>query len=244
MSTSIFFRQSAVLAAVAIGALLPSSPQRANAQAVAPPVVEHSERAASTFDVMNQGVTPLTVVIEPFAFWVDTLGEVHYAPFDSAGVSLKLSATSLRLPPRATYTVAYEASARRLPAWFVVTSSFAGPRTVGMNVRLQLPHVVYLNQKESLAREDIVVRAFVYDSVRRKVRFKIENLSERLGRCRDGSVRGTGSDMQSVPSFPLFPHFVRWVELAWPAAGPPERLELKFEKFTLHLTRQQVVAKG
>lgn len=216
----------------------------ARAQLVAPPVVEHSQRAVSAFEVGNQGVTPLRVVLEPFSFWVDTLGEVHYAPFDSAGVSLKLSTMSLRLPPRASYSVSYEATARQLPAWFVVTSSFAGPRTPGLNVHLQLPHVVYLNQKEPLAREDIVVRAFVFDSARKRVRFKIENVGARLGRCNDGRVRSAGSDEVGVPSFPLFPHFFRWVELSWSAPRPPDRLELKFEKFTLQLTRQQFVAKG
>lgn len=238
--------RTAIAAAVAVSVLthVGALTRLAGAQLVAPPVVEHNQRAAATFEVGNQGVTPLSVVLEPFSFWVDTLGQVHYAPFDSAGISLRLSTMSLRLPPRATYTVSYEASARRLPAWFVVTSSFAGPRTTGLNVRLQLPHVVYLNQKEPLAREDIVVRAFVFDSVKRTVRFKIENVGVRLGRCNDGTVRSAGSDVSGVPSFPLFPHFVRWVELPWTAPRPPERLELKFERFTLQLTRQQFVAKG
>lgn len=217
---------------------------RTGAQLVSPPVVEYVARANSRFDVTNQGLTPMSVVIEPFAFWVDTLGEVHYASFDSAGVKLKLSAMSLRLPPRATYSVGYEASATKLPAWFVVTASFAGPRTQGLNVRLQLPHVVYLNQKESLHRDDIAVRAFVYDAAAKKVRFKIENISERLGRCNDGSVRSAGSDTKIVPSFPLFPHFFRWVELPWSASQPPERLELKFEGFTVQLTRRQLASKG
>ena len=239
------YRAHAALLVFALAHLLcVTGASKSHAQVVAPPVIEHLERAAATFDVMNQGITPLTVVIEPFSFWVDTLGEVHYAPFDSSAVSLKLATMSLRLPPRATYSIAYEATARRLPAWFVVTSTFAGPRSTGLNVRLQLPHVVYLNQKEPLAREDISVRAFVYDSVHKKVRFKIENTGGRLGRCNDGSVRSGAGDAQPVPTFPLFPHFFRWIELPWTAPRPPAQLELKFEKFTLQLTRQQFVAKG
>ena len=244
MDTSTFSPHRLCHLAVVVLACVCLPPQTASAQLVAPPVVEHSQRAASAFEVGNQGVTPLSVIIEPFSFWVDTLGEVHYAPFDSAGVSLKLSTMSLRLPPRASYSVSYEASARRLPAWFVVASSFAGPRTTGLNVRLQLPHVVYLNQKEPLGKEDIIVRAFVFDSANKRIRFKIENVGTRLGRCNDGTVRSAGSDVIGVPSFPLFPHFFRWVELPWNAQRPPERLELKFEKFTLQLTRQQFVAKG
>ena len=214
------------------------------AQLVSPPVVEYTARAQTTFGITNQGLAPMAVILEPFAFWVDTLGEVHYAPFDTTVVKLKLSTMSVRLPPRATYNVGYEASAMKLPAWFVITASFAGPRHQGLNVRLQLPHVVYLNQKEPLLREDIAVRAFVYDNVARVVRFKIENVGNRLGRCNDGAVRSAGSDTQVVPSFPLFPHFVRWVELPWKASQPPERLELKFESFTLQVMRRQLASKG
>ena len=57
----------------------------------------------------------------------------------------------------------------------------------------------------------------------------------RLYQCGDGLWLFLGT---------LFPHFFRWVELSWTAPRPPERLELKFEKFTLQLTRQQFVAKG
>jgi hypothetical protein len=218
---------------------------RVDAQAVAPPVVEHVERAASAFEVANQGLTPVTVVMEPYAFWVDTLGEVHYAPFDTASINLRLATMSIRLPPRATYSVAYEANSKKgLPAWFVIASNFAGPRMQGMNVRLQLPHVVYLNQKEALPREDVVVRGFVYDSVQKKVRFKIENTGARLGRCNDGSIRSAGGENVIVPSFPMFPHFFRWVELPWTGSRPPERLELKFEKFTLQATRREFAAAG
>lgn len=227
----------------AAAVLAVSARGRLAAQVVAPPVVEYTERAVASFDIGNRGITPQWVVLEPFSFWVDTLGEVHYAPFDSTRVRLTLSTMSVRLPPRATYSVQYEARAAHLPAWFVVTASFSGPRTQGLNVRLQLPHVVYLNQKEPLAERDIVVRAFLYDAAARKVRFKIENLSDRLGRCADGRVRSARSDAQPVPSFPMFPHFVRWVELPWTAAAPPEQLELKFDQFTLHTTRRQVAGR-
>jgi hypothetical protein len=228
-----------------IATILALAATSARAQVVAPPVVEHAQRAASSFEVSNQGLTPLAVVLEPFSFWVDTLGEVHYAPFDSAGVQLKLSTMSLRLPPRATYAVQYEARSEKLPAWFVVTSTFAGPRTQGINVRLQLPHVVYLNQKEPLKQNEVVVHAFVYDAVAKKVRFRIENVGAKLGRCNEGTVRAAnGGDSQDVPSFPLFPHFVRWVELPWPSGRPPELLELKFEHFKVHVLRRTFVAKG
>lgn len=223
--------------------LLATATHTVAAQVIAPPVVEYVQSAASTFDVSNSGLRPLSVVIEPFSFWVDTLGEVHYTPFDTSRVKLQLSTMSLRLPPRATYSVRYEARADHLPAWFVITASFTGPRTSGINVRLQLPHVVYLNQKEPLRERDVVIRAFTYDPATRTARFKIENVSDRLGRCYDGTLRSARGDAKPIPSFPLFPHFVRWVELPWTAAAAPEQLELKFQEFSLRATRQQVAGR-
>lgn len=223
---------SVVAAALALAAT------RVSAQVIAPPVVQYDERAtgaAAAFDVSNSGLHPVAVVLEPYSFWVDTLGEVHYTPFDTARVKLSLSTMSLRLPPRATYSVRYEARAAQLPAWFVITATFAGPTRPGLNVRLQLPHVVYLDQPEPLAEHDVAVQAFQYDAGGRSVRFKIANTSARLGRCTRGRVRADGSS-QPVPDFPLFPHFVRWVSLPWSAPRPPEQLELECGDFTVRAT--------
>lgn len=240
MPGNLFTRNRSTVCAVV---LLATAAHDVAAQVIAPPVVEYEQRAASTFDISNSGLRPLSVVIEPFFFWVDTLGEVHYTPFDTSRVKLELSTMSVRLPPRATYSVRYEARAEHLPAWFVITASFSGARTQGLNVRLQLPHVVYLNQKEPLQDRDVVIRAFEYDPSTGKARFKIENLSDRLGRCYDGSLRSAHGDSKVVPSFPLFPHFVRWVELPWTASSPPEQLELKFQEFTIRATRRQVAGR-
>lgn len=226
-----------------IAALAAAAPCAA-AQVVAPPVAEYQEHAAggaAAFDISNSGLRPLAVVLEPYSFWVDTLGEVHYAPFDTARVKLSLSAMSLRLPPRATYNVRYDARAARVPAWFVITATFAAPTKPGLNVRLQLPHVVYLAQKEPLVERDVAIDAFEFDSVARTVRFRISNASDRLGRCTRGSVRGAGSS-QPLPDFPLFPHFVRWVSVPWTAARPPDRLEVDCADFTLRAVHPKIVA--
>ena len=212
-----------------------------DAQLVTTPVVEHEGRAISSFGVMNQGLAPLTAVFEAFSFMVDSLGNVVYQPFDSANVRLKLSSSSVRLPPRATFSVSYEATARALPAWFVVTSTFSRPRVQGLNVKMQLPHVVYLYQKQPLVRGDVVVHAFVYDSAAKRVRIKIENTSDRLGRMGRGTLR-VGDAEEAVPPFPLFPHFWRWVEVRWPHDRAPERGELRFADFVLKLEQPTAVA--
>ena len=84
-------------------------------------------------------------------FVVDEAGELRDVPLDTTRVHVKLSVLSFRLQPRQTYTVFYEASTDSAPAWFNIWNDITGARTEsGINVRIELPHVVYLNQRERL----------------------------------------------------------------------------------------------
>ena len=161
-------------------------------------------------------------------------GEVVDAPFDSARVRVKLSAMSFRIPPRGSYTVFYEATADSLPAWFNILSAISGARTdAGLNVRILLPHVVYLNQKQPLRKEEVAIRRFEFDSARHKLRVQLANTGPRLGRVLQVAA-GHGKTLTPPgPAFPLFPGMVRWTELDWPADSMPDRVTVKFAKFTL-----------
>lgn len=214
----------------ALGAL--GLPLPAAAQTVGPPVAEYTVRAQGRFDLTNAALTPSTVVVEAFSFRVDTLGVVHYLPFDTARVKLKLSSGTVRVPARASFSVGYEASADSVPAWFVIASNFSAPRTAGLNVRIQLPHVVYLNQREALERSAVAVRAIEHDPVAKKARFKLANASGRLGRVVSCTVNGATTS-SPCGSFPMFPQFWRWVAVDWPHAEPPASVRVEFERFAV-----------
>jgi len=174
------------------------------------------------------------VVLEVRGFRVTEQGEVVDAPLDTSKVRVKLSAMSFRIPAHGTYTVFYEATADSTPAWFNILSAMTGARTEsGLNVRILLPHVVYLNQKKALAREDVAVRAVEYDSAGGKVRVQLENLSPRLGRVLQVSAGVKHGTSQPAAGFPLFPHSLRWTEVPWTDSLPPERLAVRFAKFTI-----------
>src|SRR6476661_9095490 len=81
------------------------------AQSVSPPIAEYQVRARSSFQLINSGIFPLSVLLEVHGFTVSEQGEVQDAPLDTTRLHIKLSATSFRIPPRGTYTVFYEASA-------------------------------------------------------------------------------------------------------------------------------------
>ena len=58
----------------------------AHAQSVSPPIAEYREKARASFNVSNQSVFPLTVVLQVKGFVVDEDGELRDVPLDTARV--------------------------------------------------------------------------------------------------------------------------------------------------------------
>ena len=207
------------------------------AQSVSPPIAEHSEKARASFQLRNGSIFPLTVVLEARGFSITEQGEVVDIPLDSSRIHVKLSEMSFRLPPRSSRTVFYEATADSLPAWFTILSAMSGARTEsGLNVRILLPHVVYLNQKQPLRKEDVAVRRVEYDPAVKKVRIQLENLGPRLGRVQQLTVGEGRSSSQSSGGFPLLPRSRRWAEVDWTSSTPPDHLTLRTSRFKIDTT--------
>lgn len=212
------------------GAAAPPS----GAQTVRPAVVEYPVQGRGKFDLINESLFPLTVVLEPRGFRVEENGDLIDLPFDSTNVEVRLSAMSFRIPPLGTYTVFYEAKAKKLPAWFMVLSSMTGARTTsGLNVRLELPHVIYLLQKEPLQKGAITVRGFDFDSSTRKAVLDLENTSLSLGRVIGSELSANGRHGTPFGGFPLFPQSRRRVEVPWDGTESPDRFVLRFANFTV-----------
>ena len=204
------------------------------AQSVSPPIAEYQEKARSSFQLHNGSLFPLTVVLEVRGFRVTEAGEVVDTPLDTSRVHVKLSAMSFRIPPRGSYRVFYEATGDTLPAWFNILSAMSGARTDnGLNVRLLLPHVVYLNQKQPLKKSDVAIRAFELDAAGKKVRIHLENLGPRLGRVIQVNVADGQSTSDPAAGLPLFPNSRRWIEVPWTGERSPTRLTVRFARFTI-----------
>jgi hypothetical protein len=204
------------------------------AQSVSPPIAEYQERARSSFQLQNASIYPLTVVLEVRGFSITEQGEVIDLPLDTSRIHVKLSEMSFRLPARGSRTVFYEASSDSLPAWFNILSAMSGARTEnGLNVRILLPHVVYLNQKQPLRKEEVAVRRFELNSQAKKVRIQLENLGPHLGRVYQLTVGDGHKTSQPGGGFPLMPHSRRWAEVEWDNPAQPTRLSLRFSRFTI-----------
>lgn len=224
--------------AARVCALLALATVSLTAQTIRPAVMEYPLQARGKFDLVNETLFPMTVVLEARGFQVNEQGELSDAPFDSSNVDLKLSAMSFRIPPRASYTVHYEARAKQLPAWFMVLSAMTGARTAsGLNVRIELPHVIYLLQKDALRKEAVAVRGFQFDSATRKAIVELENTSTSLGRVLASELSTDGEQKTPFGGFPLFPNQKRRVEVPWGGPGVPDRMTLRFANFSLEERR-------
>lgn len=234
MPQAVFARRRAaallVLALVALAGPL-------GAQSISPPIAEYRDKVSASFTVSNESVFPLTVVLQPRGFRVTEDGEVVIEPLDTSRVHLSLSTLSFRLQPRQTYTVFYDAKADSLPAWFTVWSAITGARTAGgVNVRIELPHVVYVYQRQRLAAADVRIAAVRWLRQQQKIVVEVENMSPRLGRAQE--VTATADRVQPARGapFPSFPRSRRRSTMPWPSATPPARVEVKFDGFRLEST--------
>ena len=141
---------------------------------------------------------------------------------------------SLRIPPKQSRFVFYEAKVDRLPAWFVVNCIFAGnvPSRSGLNIEIGLPHTVYLLQKESIERSDIRVVRASFLSGPRRLAVDIENTTPKLTRVMEWQAHG-GRLKRMYGGFPMLPLAKRHLEVAWDGPEQPAKLMLRFQRFTV-----------
>jgi hypothetical protein len=132
--------------------------------------------------------------------------------------------------------VFYEASARPSPAWFVIYASFSGFtfRTAqGMNVRLQLPHTVYLLPKQRAEKADVRVVRAEFNAHDNKVLLEVENTGNNFGRVLQTQL-ANGRKKQEAPGFPIFPHSRRILEVPLDAKvgdAAPTDVSFQFDNF-------------
>jgi len=190
--------------------------------------------AKGKIEYTNDSLQPLNVVLEAKSFSVSVTGEISYRPLDN-GVQLKLSTMSFHLQPQQSYTVFYEASADKIPIWFVVYAGFSGfhERTAqGFRIQVQLPHTIYLLPKQSIQKDELIVVACEYLAKDKKVLVKIRNAGSAFGRVLEADV-SNGRAQNTQGGFPMFPQSERQIEIPWTAEAHPSKLVLRLEHFTL-----------
>ena len=152
------------------------------------------------------------------------------APTD---VRVKLSSMSLRIPARQSRLVFYEAEADRTPAWFVLYAVFSGfpyREMKGLNVEIELPHVVYILPKTTIQHSDLRARLIEFRREEGRVVLDVENAGTNFGRVLATEIRSPGAKVD-MAGFPLLPGGRRRLEVAWNATDEPEKILLKGRGF-------------
>jgi hypothetical protein len=184
------------------------------------------------FELLNDTLYPLNVILEPKSFDVTETGEGIYRPLDPS-IHLRLSAMSVRIPPKQSRFIFFEATAESIPAWFVIPCVFAGmPKHGGLDIEVELPHTVYMLQKEPLRREAIRIDTAVYSAAEKGILVELGNESSGLGRVLGVEAVAKG-EKRIHPSFPLLPRASRQLVVPWDLPEPPEKIILRFNGFTI-----------
>ena len=210
-----------------------SGASAATAQTIRPLVSEFQREARGRVEVVNDSDQPLTVVIEPRGFSLTDTGELRDEPLPD-GIHVKLSAMSFRLPPRQSRFVFYEAAAEEIPAWFILFATFTGYPSRpfnGLNVQLELPHVVYILPRERWKADDLHVNSLEIEKASGTLTLVVENQGRNFGRIAELQVQGA-SQKGIASGFPLYPGGRRRVEIAWRGDEPPETVTVKTGDFS------------
>jgi hypothetical protein len=204
----------------------------AAAQTIRPVIMEYPGQAKGRFELLNNSLLPANVILEVRGFRITLTGQAIYEDLDPV-LHVKLSATSLRIPPKQGRFVFYEAKADRLPAWFVVNCIFVGRASrSGLNIDIGLPHTVYLLQRDSIDRSDVHILKASLLSGPPRLAVDIENTSPKLARVTECQI-SSGRLKRTYGGFPLVPLGRRHLEIAWDGQEPPAKLLLRFQHFSV-----------
>jgi hypothetical protein len=206
----------------------------APAQTISPVIVEYQDKADGRFQVYNDGDIPLTVVVEPHSFTVDSTGKATFRKLDP-GLHVELSSTSFRLAPKQTYYVFYKATTETYPNWFCIYATITGPTTsTGLKLALELPHTVYLLGRKSLDASLVSwnLAELATGGGKQTIKAEVENHGTEFVRAEEIDIEST-SGKHVFGGFPLFPGQRRQIELEWDKPGVPQQIVVKFPKFKL-----------
>jgi len=206
----------------------------AQGQTIQPVLSEYRGQASGRFELTNDSFYPLNVVLEAKSFAVSEDGEITYGPLDS-DIHVKFSASSFRIPPKQSLSVAYQATASKLPAWFVVYAGMTGlpvRTSSGMNIQVLLPHTVYLLPKKDASKNELKIVNASFDTATQVVSLDLASESDCFARVLATEVRA-GKKKMEAEGFPIYPHKHRRLDVPWKEDGVPDLAVFTLRNFKI-----------
>jgi len=124
----------------------------------------------------------MSVTLQAMDFAVS--GDKQVAPSGlSPHIHVKFSKSGVRIAPKDSVHIFFDASADSYPAWFMIYAAFQqAEHRDGLNVGMQLGHPVYMYQKEGVTQGEVAIHEAVFDPVTHKLKITMENRGGKLSR--------------------------------------------------------------
>ena len=216
------------------------------AQGLAPFRSEYRKEAKGQLTLINDKDVPLRVSFNPQSFTSDENGHLKLLPLDKS-VNLVLSRTSLRIPPKQTRYVSYEAKPKNAPAWFVIYVTFT-PEADGLVIGTSVPHFAYITAGEP--KRDEVDLTAKYIAARQLLRISFTSHSQQIARVESMETSGsprkalaftsgneptesTSGFRKDLGSLSVLPGKSTVVEVKLPRNNYPDSVKANLRKFKL-----------
>jgi hypothetical protein len=226
-------------------ALLPHV-KPACAQSLIPFRSEYRKQAKGQLTLINDKDVPLRVTLRPQSFTSDENGHLKLLPLDN-NVNLVLAQTSLRIPPKQTRYVSYEAKPKRAPAWFLIYATFT-PQAEGIVIGTAVPHFAYITAGEP--KQDEVALTAKYIAAKQLLRISFTSRSQQIARVESMETSGrprkalsfisgdhqaetSGGFRKDLGSLTVLPGKSTVVEVKLPATNYPDSVKANLKKFKL-----------
>jgi hypothetical protein len=128
---------------------------------------------------------------------------------------------------------------------FFISDNGGASTALTNNLRLQLPHTVYLLPKQSVEKPEIHVTRAELNPASGKVLIEVENTGDNFGRVLETQLV-YAKKKQEAPGFPVFPHSKRVLEVALEEKAEGEKapveVTLQFQTFKVEEKLQRGLA--
>ncbi len=186
------------------------------AQGLVPFRSEYHKQAKGLLTLINDKDVPVRVTLRPQSFTSDENGHLKMLPLDP-NINLVLAQTTLRIPPKETRYVAYEAKPKSLPAWFVIYGTFM-PETDGLVVGTSVPHFAYITAGDPKPGE--ITLAATYDKTKQMLHLTFTSHSQQLAHV--DSIETSGGTKKDLGSLSVLPGKTTVIEARIQGAPPNE----------------------
>jgi hypothetical protein len=211
------------------------------AQSVTPVVAEYQAKAdvnaISNGQVVlrNDSIYPMTASVEALSFDLSDSDHPQELKPLTSNIDVQFENTSARIPAKQEYTLYYKATCAKAPCWFMIMSTFVGPKPkttsiddggAGVMLAVRLPTAVYVYGHTPVQPKDIKLSWSENTLL-------FQNTSTQCARVKSIEAHMKNGQVMKSGAFPVLPRGVRGSDRLIKFEEKPEYVVVHFQKFSI-----------